>query len=679
MKRLQSSGFAKFLAALLLIGCLFAGSALGMLGLAYFPFWQAESYQDTPRFTYIVQEYQNTIVRGVANYLALERDEGLAYTERMVLQENLEAAKENLSRDNTNFRFQLKTADGSQVLYSNLGEGEDLAALVETVCYATFTAGNTYVDDYRDYWYASSAENAAPNASIGAQETQGTLLVMEYGVPSIGELNEEAGDAFCELSVAWYQAHIHTEDYLGTACMMGGVALLALLYLFWSAGHRSGVEGICVTWQERIFLEVYFFVFLCLGVGVCACLMEAENFFHTFYWTDFHDAAALDLMTWSGAAVITAGILIVALLLRTVLVRLKAGMLIRSCLIFRVCAWVWRRLVEIVQAMPFLWKTVAAFTGYFFFNILLTGRMRHDSFAGFLWFMLNAAVFLLLCWWAIGFRRLREGSQALAGGNLDHQIDTQRMLPDLKAAAEDMNNISIGMSRAVSERMKSERFKAELITNVSHDLKTPLTSIINYVDLLKTTEQPDPEAQEYIDVLDRKSQRLKKLTEDLVEASKASTGVLNINREKISLSQLLDQALGEWSEKLEARALSVITSIPEGEISVFADGRHLWRVLDNLLANCSKYAMEGTRIYFDLVRGKGQVVLSVKNISREPLNIPPEQLMERFVRGEESRSTEGSGLGLSIARSLTELQGGTFELAVDGDLFKAIVTLPQAN
>ncbi len=250
---------------------------------------------------------------------------------------------------------------------------------------------------------------------------------------------------------------------------------------------------------------------------------------------------------------------------------------------------------------------------------------------------------------------------------------------DLRLQAEDLNNISVGLAGAVDEKMKSERFKAELITNVSHDLKTPLTSIINYVNLLKSTQQTDPKAIDYIEVLDRKSQRLKKLTEDLVEASKASTGVLSVTREKIGMSQLIDQATAEWEEKLSDRKLTLVSTLPEGETWVYADGRHLWRVIDNLLSNCAKYAMEGTRIYLDLERGKGQVALSVKNISRDPLNVPAERLMERFVRGEESRSTEGSGLGLSIARSLTELQGGTFDLAVDGDLFKAIVTLPQAN
>ena len=215
-----------------------------------------------------------------------------------------------------------------------------------------------------------------------------------------------------------------------------------------------------------------------------------------------------------------------------------------------------------------------------------------------------------------------------------------------------------------------EKVLRQQIANVSHDLKTPLTSIINYVNLLKSTEQTDPKAVEYIEVLDRKSQRLKKLTEDLVEASKASTGVLSVNREKIGMGQLIDQALGEWEEKLNNRKLTLVTTLPEGETWVYADGRHLWRVIDNLLSNCAKYAMEGTRVYLDLERGKGQVALSVKNISRDPLNVPAERLMERFVRGDSSRNTEGSGLGLAIARSFVELQGGQLVVEIDGDLFK---------
>ena len=204
------------------------------------------------------------------------------------------------------------------------------------------------------------------------------------------------------------------------------------------------------------------------------------------------------------------------------------------------------------------------------------------------------------------------------------------------------------------------------------------TSIINYVDLLKKEPIDNPRAAEYIEVLDRKSQRLKKLTEDLVEASKASAGTLTVNRERLGMGQLIRQALGEYEEKLAGRHLQLIASLPDGELYVEADGRHLWRVLDNLLGNCCKYAMEGTRIYLELLGTDGNVVFLLKNISQNPLNIPPEQLMERFVRGDAARTTEGSGLGLSIARSLTELQGGAFTLEIDGDLFKARVTFPQA-
>ena len=227
--------------------------------------------------------------------------------------------------------------------------------------------------------------------------------------------------------------------------------------------------------------------------------------------------------------------------------------------------------------------------------------------------------------------------------------------------------------------MRSEHFKAELITNVSHDLKTPLTSIINYVDLLKKESIDNPQARAYLEVLDRKSQRLKKLTEDLVEASKASTGSLTVTLERLDLSQLLDQAVAEYLDRLEDKGLTVVGALPDHPVWVMADGRHLWRVMDNLLSNCAKYAMEGTRVYLSVQEYSDSAAFSLKNISRDELNVPPERLMERFVRGDESRTEEGSGLGLSIAQSLTELQRGKFEISIDGDLFKATVTLPRVD
>jgi signal transduction histidine kinase len=227
------------------------------------------------------------------------------------------------------------------------------------------------------------------------------------------------------------------------------------------------------------------------------------------------------------------------------------------------------------------------------------------------------------------------------------------------------------MTKAVNERMKSERFKTELITNVSHDLKTPLTSIVSYVDLLKQEDIDSEKAREYIDVLDRQSQRLKKLTTDLVDASKASSGVLTVNLEQVDLGELLRQSAGEYAERFALGRLEPVLTIPETDTVVTADGRLLWRVLDNLLTNVVKYALPGTRVYMDLTAREGQTVVSVKNISREALNIPAEELMERFVRGDASRSSDGSGLGLSIARSLMELMGGELRLTLDGDLFKA--------
>ena len=380
-----------------------------------------------------------------------------------------------------------------------------------------------------------------------------------------------------------------------------------------------------------------------------------------------------------GAAAVGAMGMLLAGFLNTLAVRVKARALARTTLLCRVVSFLWRRLSAFVRELPFTWKAVLSFLAYLAAIWCVDHIWPLPYWYPIPGVLINVAVLLLLAWWTASFWKVRKGTQVIASGNLNHQIDTAHLPGDLKEQAEALNNISGGLTQAVNEQMKSERFKAELITNVSHDLKTPLTSIINYVNLLKTTQQADPKAREYIEVLDRKSQRLKKLTEDLVEASKASTGALSVNREKIGMVQLLDQALGEYEERLEGKRLTVVRTLPEGECYVYADGRHLWRVMDNLLSNCAKYALEGTRVYVEILRGKGSVSLSVKNISREPLNVPPERLLERFVRGDESRTTEGSGLGLSIAKSLTELQGGAFQLVVDGDLFKAVVTLPQAS
>ncbi len=275
-------------------------------------------------------------------------------------------------------------------------------------------------------------------------------------------------------------------------------------------------------------------------------------------------------------------------------------------------------------------------------------------------------------------RRVRQASKALAAGDLNYKVDTRHLHSVWKDLGQDLNRIGEGMALAVEERMRSERMKTELITNVSHDLKTPLTSIINYIELLKNDDLPEQTRREYLEVLDRQGAKLKKLTEDVVEASKAASGAVKVYSEVFDVRELVEQTAGEYSERLTAAGIEPVLHLPEQEALILADPRLLGRVLDNLTGNVLKYAQPGTRAYFDLECGAEQVSIDIKNTSREPLDIPAEELMERFVRADSSRSTEGSGLGLSIARSLSELMGGQLTLILDGDLFKAQVTFPKA-
>ena len=239
--------------------------------------------------------------------------------------------------------------------------------------------------------------------------------------------------------------------------------------------------------------------------------------------------------------------------------------------------------------------------------------------------------------------------------------------------AKYINDIAGGFTNAIEQSLKSERLKTELITNVSHDIKTPLTSIINYVDLLKKEDIKDEKIKEYIDILDVKSQRLKKLTEDLVEASKASSGNVKLNIESINIKELINQTIGEFKDRLESRNLQIETDMPHEDVRIDADNRYMYRIMENLFSNISKYAQENSRVYIDVKKTNKKVNISIKNISKDRLNISSEELMQRFVRGDKSRYTEGSGLGLSIAKSLTELQKGRFDIIIDGDLFKVLM------
>ena len=281
----------------------------------------------------------------------------------------------------------------------------------------------------------------------------------------------------------------------------------------------------------------------------------------------------------------------------------------------------------------------------------------------------------ILLYSAYCFGLLAESAKRMSKGDLDIKVDKKMMVGCFEETAEDLNALADVAVVAAQKQLKSERMKTELITNVSHDIKTPLTSIINYVDLLQKPHSEE-EGWQYLEVLDRQSQRLKKLIEDLMEMSKANTGNMTVDITTVDAVESVNQALGEFADKLDRARLIPVFRHSEDRVPMQADGRLVWRVLSNLLGNAVKYALPGTRLYIDLMSMEGKVVLSLKNISREELNVEADELMERFVRGDDSRNTEGSGLGLNIAKSLMELQKGQLQLLVDGDLFKVTLIFP---
>ena len=366
-------------------------------------------------------------------------------------------------------------------------------------------------------------------------------------------------------------------------------------------------------------------------------------------------------------------------LIMTMSTRLKKGGWWRNALAYYVVKFIWQvckailsTIGDAIHALPSTWKVAVGW-------LVVSSIYLTSTYAAGVVMILNFVLLIVFCSVAAQWQKLSRASKQLSAGNLEYKVDTKRMFRSFRQHGEDLNNISEGIAIALNQKMKSERLRTELITNVSHDIKTPLTSIINYVDLLKK-EELTGQASAYVEVLDRQSRRLKKLTEDLVEASKASTGNIHCSLACTDIVELVQQAVGEYEEKLAASQLEAIISAPENEIVYgLVDGNLMWRVMSNLLSNACKYSQPNTRVYIQVKQNADQVFVTVKNISRDQLNIDPDELMERFVRGDSSRSTEGSGLGLNIARSLVDLQKGKFSLSIDGDLFKAQVRFARAS
>ncbi len=446
---------------------------------------------------------------------------------------------------------------------------------------------------------------------------------------------------------------------------------LSLAFLFASAGHRKGSEGVTEGFVNRIPWELLTLALWAAEVVLFLVISEMSY------------AVRHQSIVFYGAAMLFTAVVAAWLALGYALdfaVRLKLKSWWRNTLTCRALSAIFHFCKEVGANISDLWKWILLFFVFNVTELLLLYICGVDYSTMMIFWLAEKAVILtggILV--LLQMKKLQDGSRHIADGDTQYQIETGKLFAGFKEHGENLNRINEGVSKAVNEKMKSERFKTELITNVSHDIKTPLTSIINYVDLLEKEEIDNEKANEYLEVLERQSARLKKLIEDLIEASKASSGSLSVNLEKLEAGVFLVQTVGEFEEKTAKSELDLQIKKPEEPIYIMADGRHFWRVIDNLMNNICKYAQPQTRVYINLEETGEKVQIIFRNTSKYPLNISSEELMERFVRGDSSRNTEGNGLGLSIAGSLMELMKGKMTLHVDGDLFKVVLEFDRVD
>lgn len=573
--------------------------------------------------------------------------------------ENSRSEKETLAvydKVLSNFYFVLKNAEGDVLVSNYNGENyrihdtvtvwtEDLAAKTEQDSDETtyFEYGDGILKKYEITENGSAPEPTLTEYSV-------TIYVKEEFVTS-----DRISNVVGAVSIAY--------RWRFTVLAVGAVNLLLSVVLFvfliFAAGHRKGTDEVRLNSFDKAPFDVLFAAY--------AFLAWIEL---TFLSGKFGIGETVVILCLFAAVDVPLGMLFIM----SFATRIKTGTLFRNTVVFRIFRLIWKllkaawALLKNVQLVP---KTVIALATLVIFEFLALAIFG-DNIGNILtlWLILKFAEVPCVLYIAICTKKIISGTKEIAGGNLSYKIDTSKMLLEMKEHGEDLNNIGNGISAAVEEKLKSERLKTELITNVSHDIKTPLTSIINYVDLLKKEKIQNETATKYLEVLDRQSARLKKLVEDLVEASKASTGNIEVRLEKCELSVMLEQTAGEYKERVEKAGADMVLTIPSESVIIQADGRLLWRVFDNLMNNICKYTQENTRVYLSLEKTGSKAVITFKNISKYPLSISPEELTERFVRGDGSRNTEGSGLGLSIAKSLVTLQNGEMTVSTDADLFK---------
>lgn len=632
MKKLMTSTTVKVI-ALILLGFLLLSVALGIAGIVLLA--EHDVYYDSG------SDFRIYMLRQVDMF---ERSNIIRYTEAVLNEDRVTLNnynfEERFSKENSNLFFKVVDREGNVILAN---EADDTwQAEFRSVLY--FTIGENNVEEY-----FMEIDPALSDTRETVKATIYTYVRSEL----------VAKDAFYRVMRLVDLAISARYTLIFLTVFMAVLWVALFIFLLCAAGHKRSVEGIHLTWLDRIPLDVL------LAVEFLALLFLLAIF--DYSWN------IITAFIWAAVAVVCA---VVSLFSFTV--RVKAGKWWRNTLIFRIGRLLLlaaRVIVRVLANIHLYWKTALIFLGLTLIELIFFAFGFEDYIV---WWVFEKILLLpVLIGVVFMMRHLQKSGEELASGNIGYQTDLKRLSGDFRRHGENLNGIGRGLQHALNEQMKSERMRTELITNVSHDIKTPLTSIINYVDLLKKEGADSENATEYLEVIDRQSARLRKLTEDLIEASKASTGSITVNAEPTDINVLLSQANGEYQSKLSERDITTVLSLSESRLSILADGRLLWRVFDNLLGNINKYAQSGTRVYLSSGKDRdGQVRITFRNISHAQLNISSDELMERFVRGDASRNTEGSGLGLSIARSLVELQGGSFHIEIDGDLFKAILIFP---
>lgn len=627
-----------------------------------------EEYVDVPVERYLPTDGQS-ILAHVNNVEELQKM--IPYLEDTIrmLGENYNSYKEYqkyFDRKEMNFQYCIleEKEEGSH-LYSN----EDMKGKSKQEIKDYFTGIGRYL-------YFSPAEFVyESNTSIREEQVRNIWSSYRYAYPDNTSLWVCVDTGFSYDDVfrsAWesYQKAAPGYLFILGSIISALVAFCLFIAMTCMAGRKKGEDEISLIWFDRWYTEISIVIGMMvtgtalIGTGAAASLL--------LYETILDREQVIALIALGVPVTNTIFLFFYLSLIR----RIKAKIFWNHFLVYRLflrCKDTLMKLYDDSRNVVRSWGTYLLFIGI---NLLL---LAIGDGGIFLALLLDFGVGVFLYRNGKAHQKILHGIEKIRGGDLDYQIDAGTLHGENRILAEAVNSIGNGIRRAVEKSMRDERMKADLITNVSHDIKTPLTSIINYVDLIKREPVENEKIKAYLEVLDAKSQRLKQLTEDLVEASKISSGNIELQCDCLDLVELMNQTTGEFIEKFESKGLKLIVHMDESPLLIYADSRRIWRVIENLFNNAYKYALENTRVYVETKKipeanGPGRVRLSIKNISAQPISVGVEDLTERFIRGDASRTTEGSGLGLSIAKNLTELQKGTFEIISDGDLFKVVIT-----